>query len=288
MNRTRYLLAASLACLVAGSGAYLHLMRSPQLPDAAAPVERQVASNEAARAPSTVPAERLEKAGESQAQPQTQLQTATEAKKTIQDAAAPPVAAAVPPAKPSMDDKPHMETRLATRSAPESSSAPASAGVTAARQRTPPLPSALGGFAGRDDHSLARGSRSALAQAEILPHQVQPDRAPAASEPVGRDQFANAPENAFKVAGDAPVSTFSIDVDTASYAFVRAEVNRNVLPPAASVRTEELINYFPYGYDAPTSRCFRTPGRKAASSSASASKAMRCHRPIDRARISCS
>ena len=48
MNRTRYLLAASLACIVAGSGAYLHLMRSPQLQGAGAPVERQVAGNDAA------------------------------------------------------------------------------------------------------------------------------------------------------------------------------------------------------------------------------------------------
>src|SRR3954447_8123616 len=54
MYRTRYLLAASLACLVAGSGGYLHLMRSPQPQDAAVPVERQVASNDAARAPSAV------------------------------------------------------------------------------------------------------------------------------------------------------------------------------------------------------------------------------------------
>src|SRR3954462_15392856 len=46
MNRTRYLLAASLACIVAGSGAYLHLMRLPQPQGTAAPVEQQVASND--------------------------------------------------------------------------------------------------------------------------------------------------------------------------------------------------------------------------------------------------
>ncbi len=123
----------------------------------------------------------------------------------------------------------------------------------------------------------------------------QRERVPAASEPVGRDKFANAPENAFKVARDAPVSTFSIDVDTASYAFVRAQLNRNVLPPAASVRTEELINYFPYAYEAPASASepfranvavFPNPGRKAASSFALASKVMRCNRRADRAQIS--
>src|SRR5215217_8124574 len=76
MKRTRYLLAASLACVVAGSGAYLHLTRSPQLQEFAAPVEQQVASNEVAQAPSPVQAK---KESESRPQPQTQIQTSTEA-----------------------------------------------------------------------------------------------------------------------------------------------------------------------------------------------------------------
>ncbi|MET0922598.1 MAG: VWA domain-containing protein, partial [Xanthobacteraceae bacterium] len=80
------------------------------------------------------------------------------------------------------------------------------------------------------------------------------------SEPVGRDRFTGAPENAFKIVREAPVSTFSIDVDTASYSFMRASLNRNVLPQPNSVRVEELINYFPYAYPAPTSASepFRT------------------------------
>src|SRR5262245_3313600 len=57
MKRTRYLLAASLACIVAGSGAYLHLMRSPQL-EFLAPVEQKVASNDVAQAPSAVQAKK--------------------------------------------------------------------------------------------------------------------------------------------------------------------------------------------------------------------------------------
>ena len=72
-------------------------------------------------------------------------------------------------------------------------------------------------------------------------------------EPVGRDEFAGAAENAFKVVREAPVSTFSVDVDTASYSFVRAALNRNVLPQPAAVRTEELVNYFPYAYELPAS-----------------------------------
>ena len=65
---------------------------------------------------------------------------------------------------------------------------------------------------------------------------------------VGRDKFTTVAENPFKVVREEPVSTFSIDVDTASYAFVRASLNRNVLPQPAAVRTEEMVNYFPYAY----------------------------------------
>jgi Ca-activated chloride channel family protein len=70
---------------------------------------------------------------------------------------------------------------------------------------------------------------------------------------VGRDKFTAAAENPFKVVREAPVSTFSIDVDTASYSWVRASLHNNVLPQPAAVRTEELVNYFPYDYAAPRS-----------------------------------
>jgi Ca-activated chloride channel family protein len=69
----------------------------------------------------------------------------------------------------------------------------------------------------------------------------------------GRDKFTAVAENAFKIAREEPVSTFSIDVDTASYSWVRASLNNNVLPQPASVRTEELVNYFPYDYAGPRS-----------------------------------
>ncbi|MBW7947009.1 MAG: VWA domain-containing protein [Sphingomonadaceae bacterium] len=68
---------------------------------------------------------------------------------------------------------------------------------------------------------------------------------------VGRDRFASVAENAFKVVREEPVSTFSIDVDTASYGFVRASLGRGVLPQPAAVRTEEMVNYFPYDYARP-------------------------------------
>jgi len=58
-------------------------------------------------------------------------------------------------------------------------------------------------------------------------------------------------ENSFLTVASEPLSTFSIDVDTASYANVRRFLNQGSLPPPDAVRLEELINYFPYHYEAP-------------------------------------
>ena len=70
----------------------------------------------------------------------------------------------------------------------------------------------------------------------------------------GRDRFAAFDPNPIKLAAEQPLSTFSIDVDTASYAFARASLSRGVLPQRDAVRSEELINYFPYDYPAPRDR----------------------------------
>ena len=73
----------------------------------------------------------------------------------------------------------------------------------------------------------------------------------AQSLPENTEAFANAPANPVKVTADEPVSTFSIDVDTASYAIIRQSLNAGFLPDPASVRIEEMVNYFPYAYPAP-------------------------------------
>ena len=67
----------------------------------------------------------------------------------------------------------------------------------------------------------------------------------------GRDEFSTITTNPIKLVSEDPVSTFSIDVDTASYSFIRASLNSNVLPQKDAVRVEELINYFPYDYARP-------------------------------------
>lgn len=66
------------------------------------------------------------------------------------------------------------------------------------------------------------------------------------------EEFANADANPLQIVAEDPVSTFSIDVDTASYALLRSTLNRGQLPSPDAVRIEEMVNYFPYDYPAPT------------------------------------
>ncbi len=65
------------------------------------------------------------------------------------------------------------------------------------------------------------------------------------------DKFAEFETNSVKSVAAEPVSTFSIDVDTASYAFVRRSLTQGHLPNRQAVRVEEMINYFDYDYPRP-------------------------------------
>ena len=71
------------------------------------------------------------------------------------------------------------------------------------------------------------------------------------SPPPSRERYAAIQENEHKYTTDQPISTFSIDVDTAAYANVRRFITRGSLPPIDAVRTEELVNYFNYHYPIP-------------------------------------
>ncbi|WP_034739884.1 vWA domain-containing protein [Hyphomonas chukchiensis] len=73
----------------------------------------------------------------------------------------------------------------------------------------------------------------------------------AAPQPEFRDQYEDVESNPVKLTSEEPVSTFSIDVDTASYANVRRFLKGGTLPPKDAVRIEELINYFDYTYPQP-------------------------------------
>ncbi|POH32879.1 MULTISPECIES: vWA domain-containing protein [Sinorhizobium] len=106
---------------------------------------------------------------------------------------------------------------------------------------TAAAPAAEGGTVG----FAARG-RAALMPAPAVPSDILPP--PTES----RERFGNADANPVKSVATEPVSTFSVDVDTASYAFVRRSLMEGEMPNHDAVRVEEMINYFPYDWPRPT------------------------------------
>ena len=79
---------------------------------------------------------------------------------------------------------------------------------------------------------------------------VEPWRA--SSAPYDTEAYDHTTENPFILVAQDPRSTFSVDVDTASYANIRRFLNGGALPPKDAVRIEEMVNYFPYAYAGPT------------------------------------
>jgi Ca-activated chloride channel homolog len=82
--------------------------------------------------------------------------------------------------------------------------------------------------------------------AQTLPQPIPGD--------INRDRYEDVKINQVKLTAEEPVSTFSIDVDTASYSNVRRMLNQGYLPPKDAVRIEEMINYFDYDYAVPKSK----------------------------------
>ena len=80
---------------------------------------------------------------------------------------------------------------------------------------------------------------------------VTADQMPDLAQP-NTETFSNEAANPVKVVKIDPVSTFSIDVDTASYGVIRSSLTQGVMPPVDAVRIEEMVNYFTYDYPAPT------------------------------------
>jgi Ca-activated chloride channel family protein len=83
--------------------------------------------------------------------------------------------------------------------------------------------------------------------------------APTYWQPTNTERYQHLDDNPVRIAAEHPVSTFSIDVDTGSYANVRRFLNAGQLPPQDAVRVEEMINYFDYSYRPPNDRA--TPFR---------------------------
>jgi len=141
----------------------------------------------------------------------------------------------------------------------EQEAAAASAIASPAVAPAPPAPAAEA--TSLDSIAVAPASRAK--QANFAMRILAPPAAEAVASGYRQDenteQYEHREDNPVHRASEQPVSTFSIDVDTGSYANVRRMLRQGVRPPADAVRTEEFINYFDYDHPAPTSRA--TPFR---------------------------
>ncbi len=117
---------------------------------------------------------------------------------------------------------------------------------------------AYGRLQSKQEIAPARGQLS-IAEAPPQPAASSPIPVPVPHIEHGRDRVEAFSTNAVTRVVDEPVSTFSIDTDTASYALVRRALKAGRLPDRDSVRVEEMVNYFPYAWPAPESR--ETPFR---------------------------
>ncbi|SFO89761.1 vWA domain-containing protein [Pseudomonas borbori] len=99
---------------------------------------------------------------------------------------------------------------------------------------------------------LQRQIAVASPPAMVRPGAPVADHLPPAYREQYREQYQKLADNPVHAVAETPVSTFSIDVDTGSYANVRRFLNQGQLPPAEAVRLEELVNYFPYAYPLPS------------------------------------
>ncbi len=136
------------------------------------------------------------------------------------------------------------------RLAPEAKSDAADL-LAQAAPAAPPVPLSVESLAAPSGSpSNTRAIRS-FAQKPTVFIPRQPD--PTVDLEEGRDRVAKFNSNPVKRVSEEPVSTFSIDTDTASYSMVRRALREGRLPDADGVRVEEMINYFPYSWAAPQS-----------------------------------
>ncbi|WP_332687723.1 vWA domain-containing protein [Devosia sp.] len=116
-----------------------------------------------------------------------------------------------------------------------------------ARQAAPMVGGNTGVAAPQQLESMApAGAGFAESAAKMMPAPT-PSIMVLPTEPTG-DEFTSFDEQRLKAVADEPVSTFSIDVDTASYAYVRRMLEDGYVPEPDAVRIEEMLNYFPYDY----------------------------------------
>ncbi|MDH5531818.1 MAG: VWA domain-containing protein [Paracoccaceae bacterium] len=101
--------------------------------------------------------------------------------------------------------------------------------------------------------ALFDGASGSASADMILPEAVivQPEAEFVPLPESNTETYANEAPNPVKIVAEEPVSTFSIDTDTASWSVIRSSLTNGYLPQAEAVRIEEMVNYFPYDYTAP-------------------------------------
>ena len=117
-----------------------------------------------------------------------------------------------------------------------------------------PAIGAVAGVVATSPVSPAAGMRESARLAGATSAQMRASVAMPITPPTSMDGYARVDPSGFRRVGDAPLSTFSVDVDTASYTNARRFLVEAGLPPADAVRVEEWINYFPYAYASPEGR----------------------------------
>ncbi|HEY4242674.1 MAG TPA: von Willebrand factor type A domain-containing protein [Kofleriaceae bacterium] len=101
---------------------------------------------------------------------------------------------------------------------------------------------------------MVRRLSSLLILAGCSHYSMQDRAAPtsiAMEPPSSGEEYVDPGKNPWRETAEHPLSTFSADVDTASYTIGRRKLNEHALPPEASVRVEEYVNYFRYAFPAP-------------------------------------
>lgn len=158
----------------------------------------------------------------------------------------------------SVEAKPMVTEKSAPMSTLPPPSPPAEPSGTIAGRRANPTPDGLGQVVGSPAPEQTQFDTVANGE-EVFQHRPSTDKDALKAAPnqqryqqeTNTEKYAHLNDNPVQLTIENPVSTFSIDVDTGSYSNVRRMLNNGSLPPADSVRAEEFINYFDYGYEPP-------------------------------------
>lgn len=231
LQSSHYAIAASLAAAFVAVPAGIYYVNQPRTVHS--PGTLDMFSSD--RAPTVVPADE-KKARERRAE----LSQLRREEAGRSDGNAKPIPKEQAAAEPERKNDTDLASQIAAPPAPDPTAAAPLGG-----QMTLGLSSGLGGPPGhaRQQYRTLRDARLSGYIDSMPPPRAEADR----------DRFESVAENPVKQVATDPVSTFSIDVDTASYGFIRKSLNAGHLPPADAVRVEEMINYFNYDYAAPES-----------------------------------